>query len=344
MVLVAYLAFFMLLVIPAYFLAKGLREKGGPNPSEDPEDEAARTARRQARVTVTAIIGAAAFGSASYQVILGRGLEQTAALFIGIPSILAIVVVYAVSPRSATGVACKAVTIGLLVSLLFLGEGMLCIVMSAPLFYAVAIVIAEVVELIRRRRRFSHLALSSVALLAFVPMSIEGVTDSTSLNRDEWVTVTRVVNASAQEVEAALFEAPRFERTLPRFLRIGFPRPTTTRIEGEDEAMRWLVRFRGGEMRIDGMEPRAGDLVLQLEQQQHGRLAWRALNDDSHMTHFLNWRESIVQWTPIDDQSTSVTWTLRYRRGLDPAWYFGPWERYATSLAAGYLIDSVATP
>jgi len=39
-----------------------------------------------------------------------------------------------------------------------------------------------------------------------------------------------------------------------------------------------------------------------------------------------------------------VTWTLDYERGLDPAWYFGPWERYATRLAAGYLIDAVATP
>ena len=39
-----------------------------------------------------------------------------------------------------------------------------------------------------------------------------------------------------------------------------------------------------------------------------------------------------------------MRWTLRYRRLLDPAWYFGPWERYAVRLAAGYLIDTVATP
>ena len=41
---------------------------------------------------------------------------------------------------------------------------------------------------------------------------------------------------------------------------------------------------------------------------------------------------------------TQVTWTLAYERALDPAWYFGPWERYATRLAAGYLIDAVARP
>ena len=39
-----------------------------------------------------------------------------------------------------------------------------------------------------------------------------------------------------------------------------------------------------------------------------------------------------------------MRWTLRYKRLLDPAWYFGPWERYAVKLTADYLIQTVATP
>ena len=97
-------------------------------------------------------------------------------------------------------------------------------------------------------------------------------------------------------------------------------------------------------MRVDGMEARVGDLVLDLEEARPGLLRWRAVSDNSHMTHFLNWREAIVQWEPVDARTTRVTWTLRYRRGLDPAWYFGPMERYAVQLAAGYLLESVATP
>ena len=95
-------------------------------------------------------------------------------------------------------------------------------------------------------------------------------------------------------------------------------------------------------MRLNGMEARTGDLILELEEARAGLVRWRA--DSSHMTHFLNWRESIVRWEPIDAQTTRVTWTLRYRRDLDPSWYFGPMERYAARLAAGYLIDAVATP
>ena len=92
------------------------------------------------------------------------------------------------------------------------------------------------------------------------------------------------------------------------------------------------------------MEPRTGDLVLELEEARPGLVRWRAVSDDSHMTHFLKWREAIVQWEPIDAATSRVTWTLRYSRDLDPSWYFGPMERYAVGLAAGYLIDAVATP
>ena len=59
---------------------------------------------------------------------------------------------------------------------------------------------------------------------------------------------------------------------------------------------------------------------------------------------FLRWREATVEWDAVSPNATRVQWTLRYSRDLDPAWYFGPWERYAVRLAAGYLIDSVATP
>src|SRR5919198_853501 len=121
---------------PAYAVAWALARERSLNPDADQEDAA--TAWR-ARIGVAALIGAVAVGVVTYRLIALQGLKQTAALFVGIPALVAITVVFAVSPRSATGVACKAVTIGLLVSLLFLGEGMVCVMMSAPLFYAIAV-------------------------------------------------------------------------------------------------------------------------------------------------------------------------------------------------------------
>jgi hypothetical protein len=330
---------------PVFMLAWAAADRTGPE--NDAALRAGPPGGQRARVSLAAIIVSVAIASIAYRVIVGHGLQQTAALFVGLPALLAIVVVFAVSPRSATGVACKAVTVGLLVSLLFLGEGILCIVMSAPLFYAVAVAVGLAADAARRRARAGrsgHTAVSCLAVLLVAPMSLEGVTGATALNRDEWVTETRIVHASVEAVERAMSGTPRFERAVPAYLRLGFPRPVAVRIDRAGPRPQWVVRFRGGEMRLDGVEPRAGDLTLQLEERRPGLARWRALSDDSHMTHFLDWREAIVRWETAGRNVTRVTWTLRYRRGLDPAWYFGPWERYAVRLAAAYLIESVATP
>ena len=299
----------------------------------------------KARVTMAATIVAVAIGSIFYRLVVAHDLQQTAALFIGVPTLLAIVVVFFVSPRSGVGVACKAVTIGLLVSMLFLWEGVLCVVMSAPLFYGVAVVIGTVVSKARRTSgKPTDTAFFCLALLALIPMSLEGVTAVTSFDRNESAEETRIVHASPDAVQRALFQPPRFHRALPLYLRAGFPVPISARIEGNSVGAQWVIRFLGGEMRLDGIAPQAGNLVLKIEEMQPGLIRWRAISDDSHMPHFLGWQEASVRWEKRDEQTTAVTWTLRYRRNLDPAWYFAPWEHYAVRLAADYLIDSVATP
>lgn len=301
---------------------------------------------REARIVLAVVIGAVAIASASYRLIVTHNLQQTSALFIGLPALLAILVVVGISPRSATGVACKAVTVALLVSMLVLWEGVLCVLLSAPLFYGVAVAVASSIDMARRRERATITLRSWLLVLVLVPMSLEGVAPFTTLNRDQTVVATKLVSVPVAAVQRALFEPPRFDRGRPRplFLRLGFPTPTTSRIEREKDASRWVVQLRGGEMLLNGMEARTGDLTLDLEEARAGLMRWRAVSDTSHMTHFLGLRESVVAWEPIDAQTTRVTWTLRYERDLDPAWYFGPMERYAARLAAEYLIDAVATP
>jgi hypothetical protein len=298
-------------------------------------------AQLQARWTLVVIILALGAAAAAFSGMRDTPLQQTAALFIGIPVILAIATVFVPTRGSSIGVACKTVTIGLLVALVFLGEGMICVAMSAPLFYVVAIIMGHTADEIHKRRRAGRSRIfSCVVLMAFAPMTTEGVVPMTTIDRNVVVSDTRIVEATREEVEAALVAQPRFDRPLPFYLGIGFPRPTMTRI---DEST-WTITMRGGEMRLNGMEPRAGNLVLAVEDRGPGFISWKAVSDDSHMRHFLSWQRSKVEWQAIDADRTRVTWTISYSRDLDPAWYFGPMERYAVHLAAGYLIDSVATP
>jgi hypothetical protein len=334
--------------MPAMLIARAAADRHrapGPLPrgavlSATESDDDRKNGEIAGRLAMGASILAVSSAVIVYRLTVGQGLQQTAALFVGIPALLAAVVAIAVTPRTAAGVAFKTVTVGLLISLTFLNEGILCVVMSAPLFYGVAMVVVLLMELARGKGP----AATCVALLALVPASSEGTLESLSFNRDEQVTQARLVPAPLVDVQRALLEAPRFDRPLPLLLRAGFPRPVATRVEGAGGGIRLVIRMRGGEMRLNGLEPRAGDLVLELEDHRPGFVRWRAVSDDSHMTHFLDWRGSSVHLEAAGANATRVTWMLQYRRGLDPAWYFGPLERYAATLAAGYLIDAVATP
>lgn len=302
----------------------------------DDEDLATVQARRQRSLFI--LIATVALASVAFRIMTTGRFEQTAVLFIGIPALLSVTAVL-IPARSAIGVACKAVTIGLLISLIFLGEGILCVVMAAPLFFLVALVIGAMVEAVKRRHRPQKL-LSSVALLVFVPMTLEGAFAATTINRNTEVTESAIVSASAAQVAEAVVATPRFDRALPRALMMGLPRPLSAR--GDGEILR--IEMRGGETRVNGREPRTGTLVLERERLTNRSVSWRALSDDSHMRHFLSWHSSEVEWEAVDEHRTRVTWTIRYRRDLDPAWYFGPIERFAVRLAARYLIESVATP
>jgi hypothetical protein len=317
------------IVVVAVLLVAGLH---------DADDADSAGAQRRARWQLLVFIGLVSFAAGAFQLLRANGLQQTAALFIGIPALLAMAAVF-VKTNSAIGVACKSVTIGLLISMILLGEGMLCVLMSAPLFYMVAVGFGLLMNH-RNRPPGKQNILSWIALCSLMPMSLEGVVPLTTIARNTVVSETRIVQAPAAAVSAALFEQPRFERALPSLLAKGFPRPISAIVDGDIVR----VRMRGGEMRLNGMEPRTGTLILERVEARPGFVRWRATSDDSHMRHFLTWQSSEVEWHAIDAETTRVTWSIRYRRDLDPAWYFGPMERFAVRLAAGYLIDSVATP
>jgi hypothetical protein len=299
------------------------------------KDPASETSPRWILIGLAATM---AIGSAGYRLLLTHQLAQTSALFIGLPAVLAILLACTPRPRSATGVILKGITVMLLLSGILLGEGFICIVMAAPLFYLIGAVIGLIVDALerRRQRRFSGGAYGLI-LLPFLPLSLEGVTPELSLSRLEEVAVERSVPAGPEDVERALSATPTFQETLPPFLRLRFPKPEAAWGEGLEPGAYRAIRFTREE------EP-PGILVLRIVERGPGLVRFRAESDSSMIAHWLDWREAEVRWSQEAARTTRVRWTLRYARRLDPAWYFGPWERYAVRLTAGYLIDSTATP
>jgi len=280
------------------------------------------------------LILAVATGSVMYRLIVWKTMEQTSVLFVGIPTVLAIVLAVTPKAKTAMGGIMRGITLALLLSGVLLGEGFICIVMAAPLFYAVGAVVGV---LVGPGRKGLDSTTRSFVLLLLLPMSLEGVTPALSFNRDETVQASQVVTATTEEVQRALRGVPRTDVRLPFYLRMGFPRPAEATGSGLEVGALRTIHFAGG-------EGRPGDLVLRVEDSQPGYVRYVALSDHSKVAHWLAWRTSEISWTPVDAQHTRVTWTLRFERKLDPAWYFGPWERYAARLAAQSLIQANATP
>lgn len=306
-----------------------LEATSGETTSEPSSTSVRGRSGRRARWQLVAVILGVTMSSFVYRWLNEQQLEQTSALFIGIPAALAIAVALMGQGRSATGTALKATLLGLLIASIFLGEGLVCVVVAAPLFLAVAALVGRLVDRTRRRKRASALV-----MLAFLPMSLEGVHPELSFERDETVVVEGIVLGDPAQVRRRLERTPEFSSPFPVFFHLGFPLPVAAWGEGLQPDSLRQVRFAGGEG-----EP--GILTLKVASTQPGCVLFRAVADDSHIAHWLMWTEIEVAWEEMDSGETRVRWTLQYRRDLDPAWYFGPIERYAVRLAGEYLLEAV---
>ena len=300
-----------------------------------------QNATRAARYGVGGLILVLAAGAIGYRLLVKGQLEQTAALFIGLPTFLALIVVLTPPAKSATGMIIKGITLFLLMSGIVLGEGFICIVMSAPLFYLIGLIVGGITDYFRKRKQRGlaegHTALHGVLLLPLLLMSLEGVSGPLSFPRAQEVRRERVIQATPEEVRHALARQAVFTASLPLYLRLGFPQPVATWGKGLDLGSQRGIRFTGG-------EGRPAELVAELVAVGPQELRFVAVSDTSPIAHWLAWRESHISWRSEGLHATRVTWTIRYHRHLDPAWYFAPWQRYAVGQVAEYLLANLATP
>jgi hypothetical protein len=86
-----------------------------------------------------------------------------------------------------------------------------------------------------------------------------------------------------------------------------------------------------------------GLLTLRVARRGAGVAVFEVVHDGSPVAQWVELRSATVRWV-AQGRGTRVDWTFRYARLVGPGWYFGPILQFEARLAAGYLIDSVATP
>jgi len=318
----------------------GRLEREGAGLAQPEEEDAQR-----GRGAIIALTMMMVVFSAGYRLLVLGRLEQSAALFIGLPMLLSIGLAFTPKAKSVTGMVVKGTTLALLLSGVLFGEGFICILMAAPIFYFVAIAIGLVIDALRRRAERTNnpdeppqhkkpLKPVAVVLLLTLPMAFEGVSPGLSFGRDESVVVERVVELSEAEILEALAQpSPSLELPLPGFLQLGFPKPKEFRSTGIE--LGDLIRLR-----LAGSEG-DGQLALRVRERGPRRLRWQFLLDTTPIAHWLKWTDSELSWEPLDGHRTRLRWRLSYRRLLDPQWYFAPLERFGVRCGAEALISGI---
>ena len=273
-----------------------------------------------------------------YRFLIDSRLAQTAAFYVGLPALLAILLTLTPKAKSAYGMAIKGVTIALLASTILIGEGFICILFSAPIFYVIALMVTYWVQALRNGDSKTEKTINGLILLPILLMSMEGLTSDLSFNRDETVVAQQLIYASSEEIEIALASAQNFEQgELPTFLALGFPFPTQMSGSGMEV----------GDQRVVGYQNDTGEstqLVFEVVENRPNYLRFRPVVNSTVFADWLDIGDSEISWQASEDGATEVEWTIHYQRLLDPYWYFAPIERYAMNLVADYLISSLAQP
>ncbi|SNS39695.1 hypothetical protein SAMN05421770_101800 [Granulicella rosea] len=300
----------------------------------DPNPSSKSRRLEPAQRNLLLIILTVTVGSLTYRGLMNHGLGHSGAMFVGLPAILAMLLAVSPKAKTVTGGIVKGITLFLLIVAPLLGEGYLCILVASPLFYLVGIIVGLIDDAARRKRD----ARLRCTWLILLPMSLEGVLPGFTIGRSQTVEVTRILAATPQQVETALARSPRVGTPMPRYLRIGFPRPIAAWGTGLSVGSPRTIHFTGAE----GDPP--GDLRMQVAERRPGYLRFTGIDDSSKLTQWIRWESSEVAWSAVDPAHTAVTWRIHFARQLDPAWYFIPWERTAVHEAAVYLIEANATP
>ncbi|WP_018790285.1 hypothetical protein [Salinispora arenicola] len=298
--------------------------------TSEPEPEPRRT---WANWTLAGLI--AAFGIVVYAVTVAQGRADSALLFVGLPVLLAAAL--ALSPgRTTHGRVFVATTIALLLASVALHEGAICVILSAPLVYAMA---HGTTALIRLARRYTTRAYSLVAVPLLLVPGLEGTGLAPRITPEQSVEVVRVVTLPAHAVGERLATGPRPVPVRSAPLRLlGVPVPTRVTGDGLATGDRWMFAYP------DSSHGPGGHLLTEVTGTEPGRVGFRFVEDTAITGRWVTFRHAEVTWQAVDRERTEVRVRVAYERGLDPSWYFGPLQDGLLHEGVGHLLDMHVLP
>jgi len=230
-------------------------------------------------------------------------------------------------------------TIIMLASSVILFEGFICVLMFMPIYYLIVSIGFGAEALFKKNAHSKRNTLkASVVPLLMAVLAIEGLSPSTSFERQNQVTRTVIVSASIDQLKANMAAEINLSPRRHWFLSI-FPLPVDvqagTLTAGDTHKLDFIYK-RWFFTNID-----RGEFHLRLDKVTDDRVETSVTRNTSYLAKYLKIQGTEVQFTSIGENKTEIALTIHYERLLDPAWYFGPMQKFAVSQSADYLIDEV---
>jgi hypothetical protein len=259
-----------------------------------------------------------------YRYIHQRNLVATYAMFVGLPLIIGALSVYMVRPRSSFGTVMKLTTVLICVVAPVLGEYLVCILMAAPILYAIA-GLGYLLALGLDRLFNPPGGRGGMVCLLLIPFIAAELTSGPhGIRNGETLQVsdTLFVAAPPERAWQALSHAELVSPDVPLFLRLGFPLPTR------------LERLPDGETRLifdASAAPWHGTNVIvsrRVADARRLRLTFFILEDGTRLAHWLTFMQTRFDVTPAPG-GCRVRQTTTFRRRLQPGAYWRPLQRFA---------------
>lgn len=292
-----------------------------PDHEPDPVSEEERF-RPRLLLMLAAVLPVAACATALAAAI---GRLDTALFFVGVPTLLALVV--GLLPSQDGGAQLfQAVTVTLLLVSAFLHEGALCVLIVSPLVYGIAFAIWGLARAARTLR--TRWSLGGILLL----LALEGAVPGYRISPVHEVVADRVVAQECASFVEALDRGPAIDATKDRgwLLKAAqYPTPTAATGTGFGIGDTWQLAMPTG-----GIETvvRAADV-----RPDSGHVVFEVTTDEARTTRWVTLQEGTLDWHQTD-AGCLAEMEIVFERDLDPAFWFGPiTELFMDAGAAAFL-------
>lgn len=300
---------------------------------------------RKYNTEILLIVALIAVGSIAVRILIKYNFDNSALLYIGIPfaiSMALIAFTYSTpnpSWKQRYWNIIRNSLIIMLASSVVLFEGFLCVVMYMPIHFFV-LALAFIIQYFLERAKKSkgnHLAVHILPVILVIA-AFEGTHSNISFERYNEVSATKIVQLNVNQIKDNLAKPINIDHDRSWFLEL-FPMPYQINAGSLQAGDIHEIYFRYHRWFFTNTHK--GRMLLKIDKVSNNKIQTKFIEDTSYISTYLKLHGTQILLEPIDEKSTKITLTVKFDRKLDPAWYFGPLERYGVKKMADHLILNI---